>query len=186
MTGSLSVEPLLLFALIFMWTPPHLWALALFRNEDYTRANVPMLPVVAGEMETRRQILIYAVLLAPLGVAPWFIGMASVLTPVLLALRVRCLSICHYSCSVPVTMRWQGGCLAFHSLSFRSVPGARCRPRHPAVAIRNDIMIERPQPKTAEEMQKMRRSRNFALLGGIVLLVVLFYALTIVRVGSGS
>jgi hypothetical protein len=47
-------------------------------------------------------------------------------------------------------------------------------------------MIERPQPKTAEEMQKMRRSRNFALLGGIVLLVVLFYALTIVRVGSGS
>jgi protoheme IX farnesyltransferase len=78
-TGSLSVEPLLLFALIFMWTPPHFWALALFRNEDYTRANVPMLPVVAGEMETRRQILIYAVLLAPLGVAPWFIGMASVL-----------------------------------------------------------------------------------------------------------
>ena len=78
MTGSLSVEPLLLFALIFMWTPPHFWALALFRNEDYTQANVPMLPVVAGEMETRRQILIYAVLLAPLGVAPWFIGMASV------------------------------------------------------------------------------------------------------------
>ena len=77
-TGSLSVEPLLLFALIFMWTPPHFWALALFRNEDYTRANVPMLPVVAGEVETRKQILIYAVLLAPLGVAPWFIGMASV------------------------------------------------------------------------------------------------------------
>ena len=77
-TGSLSVEPLLLFALIFMWTPPHFWALALFRNEDYTRANVPMLPVVAGEMETRRQILIYAVLLAPLAIAPWFIGMASV------------------------------------------------------------------------------------------------------------
>ncbi len=78
MTGSLSVEPLLLFALIFIWTPPHFWALALFRNEDYTRANVPMLPVVAGEIETRRQILIYAALLAPLGVAPWFIGMASV------------------------------------------------------------------------------------------------------------
>jgi protoheme IX farnesyltransferase len=77
-TGSLSVEPLLLFALIFMWTPPHFWALALFRNEDYTRANVPMLPVVAGEMETRRQILIYAALLAPLAIAPWFIGMASV------------------------------------------------------------------------------------------------------------
>ncbi len=77
-TGNLAIEPLVLFAVIFIWTPPHFWALALFRNEDYTRANVPMLPVVAGEMETRRQILIYAVLLAPLGGAPWLIGMASV------------------------------------------------------------------------------------------------------------
>ena len=76
-TGSLSVEPLLLFAIIFMWTPPHFWALALFRNEDYTRAGVPMMPVVAGERETRRQILIYAVLLAPLAVVPSMIGMAS-------------------------------------------------------------------------------------------------------------
>jgi len=76
-SNSLSVEPLLLFALIFMWTPPHFWALALFRNDDYARANVPMLPVVAGEAETRKQILIYAVLLAPLGVVPAFIGMAS-------------------------------------------------------------------------------------------------------------
>ena len=76
-TGSLSVEPLLLFAIIFMWTPPHFWALALFRNEDYTRAGVPMMPVVAGERETRRQILIYAVLLAPLAVVPSMIGMVS-------------------------------------------------------------------------------------------------------------
>ena len=76
-TGSLSVEPLLLFAIIFMWTPPHFWALALFRNEDYTRAGVPMMPVVAGERETRRQILIYAVLLAPLAIVPSMIGMAS-------------------------------------------------------------------------------------------------------------
>ena len=77
-TGSLSVEPLLLFAIIFMWTPPHFWALALFQNEDYTRAGVPMMPVVAGERETRRQILIYAVLLAPLAVVPSMIGMASI------------------------------------------------------------------------------------------------------------
>ena len=76
-TGSLSLEPLLLFAIIFMWTPPHFWALALFRNEDYTRAGVPMMPVVAGELETRRQILIYAVILAPLAVVPSMIGMAS-------------------------------------------------------------------------------------------------------------
>ena len=77
-TGGLSIEPLLLFAIIFMWTPPHFWALALFRNEDYTRAGVPMMPVVAGAPETRRQILIYAVILAPLGVVPAMIGMVTI------------------------------------------------------------------------------------------------------------
>ena len=77
-TGTLSIEPLILFAIIFMWTPPHFWALALFRNDDYTRANVPMMPVVAGAAETQRQILIYAVLLAPLGVVPALIGMSSI------------------------------------------------------------------------------------------------------------
>jgi len=77
-TGSLSIEPLLLFAIIFMWTPPHFWALALVKNDDYKAANIPMLPVVAGSLETRRQIVIYAVLLAPLAVVPSFIGMASV------------------------------------------------------------------------------------------------------------
>lgn len=77
--NSLTIEPLLLFAIIFMWTPPHFWALALFRNEDYTRANVPMLPVTAGEAETRKQILIYAVLLVPLAIVPTFIGMASLI-----------------------------------------------------------------------------------------------------------
>ena len=77
-TGTLSIEPLILFAIIFMWTPPHFWALALFRNDDYTRANVPMMPVVAGAAETRRQILIYAVLLVPLGVVPTLIGMSSI------------------------------------------------------------------------------------------------------------
>ncbi|MEX0504004.1 heme o synthase [Alphaproteobacteria bacterium LSUCC0719] len=76
-TGGLSIEPLVLFAIIFMWTPPHFWALALFRNEDYVRANVPMMPVVAGEPETRRQILIYALLLAPLAMVPTLIGMTS-------------------------------------------------------------------------------------------------------------
>ena len=76
-TGSLSIEPILLFGIIFMWTPPHFWALALVKNDDYTRANIPMLPVVAGAAETRRQIVIYAVLMAPGAVVPSFIGMAS-------------------------------------------------------------------------------------------------------------
>jgi heme o synthase len=76
-TGGVSVEPVLLFLIIFFWTPPHFWALSLYRAEDYARAGVPMLPVVAGEPETRRQILLYTLLLAPLGVAPWLLGYAG-------------------------------------------------------------------------------------------------------------
>jgi len=76
-TGSLSFEPAVLFLIIFFWTPPHFWALALYKSDDYARAGVPMLPVVAGERETRRQILLYTILLAPLGVAPWFLGFAG-------------------------------------------------------------------------------------------------------------
>jgi protoheme IX farnesyltransferase len=76
-TGSLSIEPLLLFLIIFFWTPPHFWALSLYRSEDYARAGIPMLPVVAGEQETRRQILLYTLILVPLGVAPWLFGYAG-------------------------------------------------------------------------------------------------------------
>jgi len=68
-TGSLSVVPVLMFGLIFMWTPPHFWALALFMNDDYTKAGVPMLPVTHGRPETRRHILVYTVLLALLAVS---------------------------------------------------------------------------------------------------------------------
>ncbi|RMF11704.1 MAG: protoheme IX farnesyltransferase [Alphaproteobacteria bacterium] len=74
-TGTVSLESVVLFAIIFMWTPPHFWALSLFVSKDYEAAGVPMLPVVAGERETRRQILAYSMLLAPLGVAPWLLGM---------------------------------------------------------------------------------------------------------------
>jgi protoheme IX farnesyltransferase len=76
-TGSLAVEPLLLFLIIFFWTPPHFWALSLYRSEDYARAGIPMLPVVAGEQETRRQILLYTLILVPLGVSPWLFGYAG-------------------------------------------------------------------------------------------------------------
>ena len=73
-TGSLSMEPLLLFLIIFFWTPPHFWALALFRSDDYARAGVPMLPVVAGPDATRLQILLYTVVLVAVAVAPWPLG----------------------------------------------------------------------------------------------------------------
>lgn len=73
-TGQVTAMPLLLFAIIFFWTPPHFWALALFVKSDYAKVGIPMMPVVAGEASTRRQILVYALLLLPLSVAPWWIG----------------------------------------------------------------------------------------------------------------
>jgi protoheme IX farnesyltransferase len=73
-TGSLSAEPLLLFLIIFFWTPPHFWALALFRSDDYARAGVPMLPVVAGPDATRLQILLYTIVLVAVAAAPWPLG----------------------------------------------------------------------------------------------------------------
>ena len=73
-TGGTALEPLLLFLVIFIWTPPHFWALALFTRADYGRAGIPMMPNVAGEASTRRQILVYAALLAPIGALPWIIG----------------------------------------------------------------------------------------------------------------
>jgi len=73
-TGSISVEPLLLFLIIFFWTPPHFWALALFRSDDYARAGVPMLPVVAGPDATRLQILLYTIVLVAIAASPWPLG----------------------------------------------------------------------------------------------------------------
>jgi len=77
MTGEISLEPLLYFLIIFMWTPPHFWALALFTRDDYARAGIPMMPNVAGNASTRRQILTYAVLLALTGLSPWMLGYAG-------------------------------------------------------------------------------------------------------------
>jgi protoheme IX farnesyltransferase len=76
-TGGIGLEPLILFLIIFLWTPPHFWALALNRTDDYARAGVPMLPVVAGRAATTRQILIYSVLLAPVSLLPWALGFAG-------------------------------------------------------------------------------------------------------------
>jgi heme o synthase len=77
-TGDVGMEPLALFLIIFLWTPPHFWALALNRVDDYAKAGVPMLPVVSGSAATKRQILIYSVLLIPASLLPWAIGFAGV------------------------------------------------------------------------------------------------------------
>src|SRR4029077_15759905 len=98
-TGRIGVEPLILFLIIFLWTPPHFWALSLNRAGEYARAGIPMLPVVAGTAETKRQILIYTVLLVPISILPWALGFAGALygatagmfgvTMILLALQLR-------------------------------------------------------------------------------------------------
>jgi protoheme IX farnesyltransferase len=73
-TGEVTLMPVLLFAIIFVWTPPHFWALALFVKTDYAKVGIPMLPVVAGEAETRRQILIYSVALLIVSLLPWWLA----------------------------------------------------------------------------------------------------------------
>jgi heme o synthase len=75
--GGIGLEPLILFLIIFLWTPPHFWALSLNRAGEYSRAGIPMLPVVAGTAETKRQILIYCVLLVPISILPWALGFAG-------------------------------------------------------------------------------------------------------------
>lgn len=78
-TGDVTLYPLILFAIIFIWTPPHFWALSLFANEDYKRANIPMMSVVAGSHSTKTQMLAYTLLLFPLTIAPTFLGYAGML-----------------------------------------------------------------------------------------------------------
>ena len=84
-TGTVGLESAVLVALIFMWTPPHFWALCLIKSDDYARAGVPMLTCVAGPDETRRQVLLYSLALGPLGLAPAFVGLGG---PIYLAVSI--------------------------------------------------------------------------------------------------
>jgi protoheme IX farnesyltransferase len=85
-TGDVRLEPLALFLIIFLWTPPHFWALALNRADDYARAGVPMLPVIAGRAATTRQILIYSVLLVLASGLPWLLGFAGAIYGAIVAI----------------------------------------------------------------------------------------------------
>jgi protoheme IX farnesyltransferase len=76
-TGDVTLVPLIMFAIVFMWTPPHFWALSLWAHGDYARAKVPMLPVTHGAKETRRQVLIYTIALLPVTLAPWLVGFSG-------------------------------------------------------------------------------------------------------------
>ncbi|NNC71979.1 MAG: protoheme IX farnesyltransferase [Sphingomonadaceae bacterium] len=98
-TGEITLLPVLLFALIFLWTPPHFWALSLFVNADYARAGVPMMTVVAGPKSTRRQMLLYTLPMAAVAIAPWPLGLtgpiygftATLLSAIFLALTIAVL-----------------------------------------------------------------------------------------------
>lgn len=85
-TGSVSLESAIMFTLIFLWTPPHFWALALYRNDDYKKAGVPMMPVVAGEASTKRQMVLYTLLMTPVVLAPYFMGMTGMVYLVIASL----------------------------------------------------------------------------------------------------
>ena len=100
-TGEITLMPVLLFAIIFMWTPPHFWALALFVKTDYENVGIPMMPNVRGEKSTRRQILVYSVLLVPLAATPWFIGG----TGPIYGVAAFALSLAFLALSIPVAFR---------------------------------------------------------------------------------
>ncbi len=100
-TGDVTLMPVLLFAIIFFWTPPHFWALALFVKMDYSNAGIPMMPVVAGEKSTRRQIIAYSALMVPLSVSPWFIGGAGAIY----GIAALALTLAFFALSLPVGLR---------------------------------------------------------------------------------
>jgi protoheme IX farnesyltransferase len=103
-TGEVTLMPVLLFAIIFVWTPPHFWALALFVKTDYARVGIPMLPVVAGEAATRRQILGYSVVLFAVSLLPWAIGG----TGAIYGLAAIALSAVFLGLALPVAFRQSG------------------------------------------------------------------------------
>ncbi len=104
-TGDVTIMPVLLFAIIFFWTPPHFWALALFVKTDYAKVGIPMLPVVAGERVTRRQILAYSAFLVPLAVSPWIIGA----TGAIYGIAALALTLAFFAFSIPVGLRESSG-----------------------------------------------------------------------------
>ena len=77
-TGSISVEPIILFLIIFLWTPSHFWALSLYKSSDYKKAKIPMLPIISGTKTTKVNILFYALMMLPAIIAPYFLNFASV------------------------------------------------------------------------------------------------------------
>jgi heme o synthase len=103
-TGDIALLPVMMFLLTFLWTPPHFWALALFVKSDYAKAGIPMLPVVAGERSTRRQIMLYSLIMAVGAVAPWPLA----LTGAIYGITALLFSLLFCALAVPVATRATG------------------------------------------------------------------------------
>lgn len=133
MTGDISAASLSLFAIIFFWTPPHFWALALVKAGDYGRAGIPMLPNVKGKARTRHDILLYTFLLTPLGLLPYFMGLASAVYGVIACLLGALMLIfalrVHHHASGPQAsrraMQLFGFSILYLFLLFASLAGER-------------------------------------------------------------
>ena len=95
-TGQLSIEPIILFLIIFFWTPSHFWALSLYKVGDYKKAKIPMLPIIAGTQKTKLNILIYAVLMMPIIIAPYFLNFGSLIyLSISLAMTLYYIYLCY-------------------------------------------------------------------------------------------
>jgi protoheme IX farnesyltransferase len=128
-TGDVASLPLLLFALIFLWTPPHFWALSLFVRSDYTAAGVPMLPVVAGARATRIQILLYTLPMAAAAIAPWPLGLAGAVyglaaSGLSFAFLVLALRVLANKAAEPAGMKPEKNLFAFSILYLFAIFGA--------------------------------------------------------------
>ncbi len=194
--GQVTFDSVLLFALIFMWTPPHFWALALVKARDYERAGVPMMPNAKGPDRTRLEILVYSLLLAPIGVLPWSTGAGG------RALRRRGdrarrrahrlragASIASATALRPTSARcalFGFSILYLFALFGAARRRARLRP-HRAVGALNamaDVPSAPGRPLTPQQIRN-RRLRNIAIGLAVAFLAVLFYAITIVKIGPG-
>ena len=172
-TGSVDLIPLVMFAIVFIWTPPHFWSLALWANDDYRRAGVPMLPVVAGAKETRRQILLYTLVLVPLSLVPFFVGFsgplygvgAGVLGAVFLERVYRVVTDRQDEAGVSLTRRYAGeaGVQILGPVSVRTLRRVGHRSSG-LLAMEADVPVVTPSADAA----RRRRGRSWAIL--IVLL----------------
>ena len=180
-TGEVALLPVLMFAIIFLWTPPHFWALALYRTADYDRVGVPMLPVVAGRRSTLRHILAYTVVLVAVSLLPTALGLAG-LTYGAAALGPGPAS----SWAMPsgsgarIATCWPCAPSATRSstCSCCSAPSpwtARCR-----------AWCSAEMAMTEEELRRRQRGKNVALACGLLGLALLFYLITLVKIGGAG